>query len=473
MQQAIDFANGVLRDYKKAQTDLESQIKGLIPVIDQLTSALAAQYTVLTKADAAFKNAVEQLKGCTFASLLNLVKTIVGVGKDVMDAWEKPTAKSVVTVISDFYGLFDGIQTGKIIQDPKAISGDPDAVAKAWNTIYPSGTGDVADDKKLVVLQKEFDDALKPYLGLPEAKEYQKQLHDYIGIAQSRNAKLLDYTNACVQYVIIIGKIAQKEEEVKRIQKQIAQENVPGLITYRNFLYSLYQDFKSMCLKYLYQENRAYIYWSQGDSSFDIVENSFNGLGLFHTGIQQKIIDRINAVNTPDQPIMDLKILLTAAGREEQFKAFRETRTFTFQITKDDDHFLGWANVLLTNFRIYIKGAVLASNGNLYVQLVHQGSVIMIDRADKIHDYTHNQVKSTYQYSFKDGHEFTVGGGSMGGDTTGSNPKRIALSPYTTFTISVPEKYNPESNLDKAEQIEIHFSGYAVQPLKSSLRVRK
>jgi hypothetical protein len=47
------------------------------------------------------------------------------------------------------------------------------------------------------------------------------------------------------------------------------------------------------------------------------------------------------------------------------------------------------------------------------------------------------------------------------------------LNPYTTFTINIPEKYNLGSKLEKAVQIDIHFSGYAVPPLKSSLRVRK
>lgn len=470
MNNAISQAEEVIKTYKGIQDNLKTQILALPPVINQLSDALAAQYTVVMNANDAFKKAVEKAQGCSLASLLALLKTIVNVGTDVYAAFTAPSVKSVTTAIKDFVDVGISIENGKIIQDPNAIPSDPQSVANAWKSINPSGAGDVADDKKLIVLQADFDKTIKPYLSLPEAQEYQKQIHDYIGIAQARNAKLLDYTNACIQYVAIIGKIAQKQLEVDRIKAQIAQENVPGLISYRNFMYNLYQDFKSFVLKYLYQENRAFIYWSQSSSEFTIVDDSFIGLGKFHSSLKGKIIDQINMYSNPKQPITDLKIMLKPDGREKQFANLSTTRTFTFNIQTDDDHFLGWANILLTNFKIYINGATMADNGNLYVQFLHQGSVAVIDPQNVAHNYTHNQVLSVYQYTMNGGTPKDVAGGSLGGDGTGDNKKRIALSPYATFTINIPEKYNKGAKLDKIDSIEIHFAGYAVPSLKFKRR---
>ncbi len=470
MNSMIDEGQKVITTYQSIQDNLGKQILALVPVIDQLTSALAAQYTVVMNADAAFKKAVEDQKGCSLAGLLGLLKTLLNVGVDTYTAMSDPSVKSISTMFKDFIDIGISIDNGKLVEDPKAIKGDPDSVSNAWKSVNPSGDGNVNDSKKLVMIEDDFDKCLKPYMDLDAAKNYKKQVHDYIGIAQSRNAKLLEYTNDAIQYLQLTGKIAQKQLEIDRIKAQIASENVPGLITYRNFIFNLYQDFKSFVLKYLYQENRAFIYWSQTDSAFTIADNSFVGLGQFHSTLKGKIINQINTYSNPDQPLTDIKIMLTPDGRSQQFTDFKTKRSLTFHINTADPAFLGWANVLLTNFRIYINGATMSDGTALYVQLIHQGRVQIIDPSDKEHQYTHGQVLSVYQYRMNNGKPETAGGGAMGGDGTGGNKKRIALSPYATFTINVPEKYNPGVSIDKAESIEIHFAGYAVPPLKMSKR---
>jgi hypothetical protein len=150
-------------------------------------------------------------------------------------------------------------------------------------------------------------------------------VHDYIGIAESRNTKLLEYTNDCTLYLTLTGKIEQKQEEINRIKSEIAQENVPGLISYRNFLYGLYEDFKVLCLKYLYQENRAFIYWSQQDSAFNVADDSFVGLGTFHATLKTKIIDQINTVNNPSQPLSDIRVVLSAKGPDKRTDQFADS----------------------------------------------------------------------------------------------------------------------------------------------------
>jgi hypothetical protein len=466
MQHAIDRANDVIKACKDMQSDLLQQITGLVPVIDQLTDSMAKQYGVLLQADADFQKAAHDLNnGCGWANLLALVKTIISVGLSSYNLFKATSFKDAISPTKDFIDLGIKIDKGKVVEWPNPIGGDVPSISGAWTEINPNRAPDVDDAKKLVLKEEEFDKAIKPYLDLPQAKNYKSQVHDYIGLAQSRNAKLLEYTNALVQYKSVSGKITQKQEEVKRITVDMASQNIPGLIPYRNFLFGLYQDFKGMCLKYLYQENRAYIYWSQADNPFNIVDNSFTGLGVFHSNLKGKIINQINTYSQPDQPINDIKILLTANGsdnRAKQFQQLKENNSISFQLHTDDDKFVGWANVLLTNFKIFIPGVVMPSSGNLYIQLWHQGRVVVISPTGTQSNYTHNQVLSVYEYTLDNGKPVAVAGGSLGGDGTGGNKKRIALSPYATFTIKLPPKFNAGLKLDGVQQIEIHFSGYAV-----------
>ncbi|MEO7211752.1 hypothetical protein [Mucilaginibacter sp.] len=460
MTQATNSAAEVLTTYKNIQANLKTQITDLPPVINTLSTALDNQYQVLIKASDTFKKAVEDQQKCSFNTLLNLIKTIVAVGKDTLDAFTNPSIDSITTAKGDWEKLIDSIDTGKIVLNPEAIQGDAKSIEDAWQKISPGG-GDVEDSTKLVAMRDEFDKTITPYLTLPQAKEYQKQLHDYIGIAQARNVKLFEYTNMAIQYLAIVAKIEQKQEELDRIKAQIASENVPGLITYRSFIYALYQDFKSFVLKYIYQENRAFIYWAQQDNKLNITDDSFTGLGLAHSKLKGDIITKINTYSDPKQQLTDVMIKLLPDARQEQFQKFKTDRTITFNIPTDDVNFLGWSNVMLTNFRIYINGAKMASNDKLYVQLLHQGHVLIVDPAGKVKDFSHNRVSSVYQYDIVDGKTHTVAGGSLGGDTTGDNSKRIPLSPFATFTVNVPDRFNPEANLDNIDSIEIHFAGYA------------
>jgi len=464
MQHAVDQANDVITVWQSQLTDLYKQITGLVPVTDGLSDALASQFSVLINVNATFRKAAEaKANGCHFGNLLALLKTIVSVGSDVYGLFTAKTFKDAATPIKDFLDMGINIEQGKVIQWPDPIT-VPD-ISVAWASINPNGGPDVGDSQKLVLKQEEFDKAVQPYLDMPEADDYKVQVNDYIGLAQSRSAKLIEYTNALVQYKTVSAKIARKQLEVKRIQANIAAQNIPGLIVYRNFLFSLYQDFKGLCLQYLYQENRAFIYWSQTPSPFKIVDDSFIGLDVFHSNLKAAIIKQINVYSQPSQPIDDVKYTLRATGsnaRPEQFENFRTSNSLSFQITPDSSMFLGWSNVLLTNFQIFIPDVVMPTTGNLYIRLWHHGRVFVVNPDGVQSDFTHNQVLSIYEYTIANGAPVKVAGGSLGGDGPGSNQKRIALSPFAAFTIELPAEFNRGLQLDKVNELDIHFSGYAV-----------
>lgn len=467
MQDAVDDATDVINTCKKVQADDLDKITALGPVIDQLSDSMAVQYGVLLQADADFQKAVEQATtgGCSFSDLLGLLKSIIAVGENVENLFNATTLKGVVTNLKDITDFGTKVEDGKLIQQAKPVGGDVSDIANAWESINPSHASNVDDSQKLILQEKDFDKAIQPYLDLPEAQVYKARVHDYIGVAQSRNAKLQEYTNAAVQYKAMDARIAQKTAELDRIRKHIADQNVPGIVPYRNFLFGLYQDFKGICLRYLYQEYRAYVYWSQEDVPFQLVDDSFVGLRKLHDSFSGGIIDKLNSYKQAilSQPL-NLKIVLTEDGadnRSEQFQAFRTSHSLTFKINPDEASFSGWANILVSSFSVYLPDAGMSASGNLYLELLHQGRVDVVSPDGTKRDFTHNQVRAVYEYTLDDdGKPVQVGGGSLGGDEL--NNKVIALSPIATFTLRVPPiAANQGVDLSRVKKIEFHFSGYA------------
>jgi hypothetical protein len=179
-------------------------------------------------------------------------------------------------------------------------------------------------------------------------------------------------------------------------------------------------------------------------------------------------------VNNPSQPLSDIRVVLSAKGpdkRTDQFADFRNTRKLSFQIGTSEPAFDGWYDVLLTSFTLTIPNAVIRDGSNLYAQLWHQGSVSVVGQTGQTRQFTHRQVLAVYEYNIQDGQPHYVAGGALGGTPDSDTAKRIALSPFATFTIVLPDQLNQGVGVDNVDEIRIDFSGYA-QPRPGHARAR-
>jgi len=453
-QQVIDSVSRVINSYIATQTDLETKINTvLVPVINQLSNALGAQQLIMMNADTAFKTAVEnQAKGCSFGEIFGIIKGVVTVGTDLFKLYEEPTPAGLISSISDITDL--SVNLKNIMDNP--IPCDDTDIGQKWQAL------DDTDNNKLIIEQQDFDKAIAPYLDMPEAAAYQQAVHDYIGMAQAHNAKIVDYTNSCIQYANIANTVKQKQAELARIQSYPADQNLPGLIPYINFFYSTYQDYLAHCLRYFYQENQAYNYWSCSNNAFSVDDYSFAGLGKQHAALMENIVNVQNAIAVPSQRVQKT-LTITAASRPDQFARFATANAITFQVTPQTAQpgasapiFNGWASVLLTDFTITLNGAV-AGSGGIYLALYHHGNATLVSADGTPCYFTHNQVEAVYQY----GGGLPPSGGSFGGDTVGDNLNLVALSPYATFTIYAPPAFNAGLQLNAVTSIDLTLTGYA------------
>lgn len=449
----------VLERFQKGIDQSKDDLAQTNTAIIQLTAEQENQYRVVLAAEETFKHAVEEKSKCNFEDVLKFLGCIISIAADGFDIFD---------AIKNIRGLAKGLEVeSHIMQEVRTISEQIDDMRDNFKAIKDLNRPGAPDTAKLIMEQEKFEKALEPYMDMPEAQDYKKQVDDYIAVVQSRNAKLLSYTSTLAAIANYNAKLIQKQKEIDRILSDEASIADPTLSPYRTFVQGLYQDFKLMCLKYLYQENQAYKYWSLQAHPFSVADTTFAELDNFHGDIQGKIIDYINMVFSPHQPFKTVNLVTSAddPDRAKQFAQFKDRGTMTFQIPTDAGNYLGWSDIMATGFTVYLPGAVTsAPNNRLYVQLWHQGRAVMFDQKGGRHDFSHEQVLSVYQYEMQkdpSGQFVPVGvaGGILGGDA------RIALSPFSAWTLTVPEKFNPGMSLKNVERIEFTLSGYALPSL--------
>lgn len=166
----------------------------------------------------------------------------------------------------------------------------------------------------------------------------------------------------------------------------------------------------------------------------------------------------------PVQPFENIQFTLREAEMPTEFGQFRETGRLTFAVPITDQRFLGLAQVIATSFTIAIPGAVTGNN-ELYAILRHNGSAAFLDVNGNEFDFSHSEVTALYKYGLQSGKY--IAGGNLGGD----NDEYIGLSPFATWTIELPARFNPGLALGAADEISIAFSGRAL-PMHPDARLK-
>jgi hypothetical protein len=277
-----------------------------------------------------------------------------------------------------------------------------------------------------------------------------------------RNAKLSLYAQLREEFVQIEGLIAQTRALADKLKADKAAGSDPTLSPYRSFIKGLYDDYRQLVLRHLYNENMAFRYWSLTDRPFITGDNTFGELAIAHAKLVSDTLDAIQASQSPTQRFEPQTYTLVDAGpdRAAQFAEFRKTGRLTFALPITDEHYLGWAHVLADTFSISISGATTgAVNNRLNVYVYHLGKGVLLTPKGVAVEYSHDRVMSVYTYTVEGGVEKRQGGGTLGdSDGSGRAGSRISISPFAAWTIDV-SKFNDKLDLSQVKKITIAFSG--------------
>ncbi|KAK6365408.1 hypothetical protein LTS17_011380 [Exophiala oligosperma] len=483
---AFKQAQDVINAYTQNRDTTIKQRKALWDECLDLGNQIAQAKQVMMDAEEKFKDAVNRKAKClAFKDILGLVATIVACPENVasvMDSLEKLSASALASKVISIAGELPTDYL-KLCQTIDKISSDFTDSADLFKKVQAHVDDDGA---KLVTSVEDFDIKLEEFASMPEAADYKIAVHHYANLCTTRNAKIVECSKMDELILSFEGKILQTKAQLDQLQSDKASLADPTTAPYRNFMLSLYQNFKDNMLNYLFYEINAFKYRTLQD--FDKILQSGNTLAEFQvlqSDILAAAIDFENSAGH-ETPYSDTKLDVTALAAPNWQGTFSTTGVLDFQVPLDIHAFAGWSEVRALTFRASLVGlkssssssaaAAAAASGSgggqedIYITLTCHGDSTIVARDGKKHRFTHNAVQSVYQYKLgSDGREQYEAGGTLADSVgTGAETKTIALSPFCTWSLRVPRQdksgnpLNVGVDLTTVTQVLLFFSGTAV-----------
>jgi hypothetical protein len=468
IRQAATHLDALERDFQQARHQQ-----------DQAQNAMAAlgvaqntQYTVVLKAQDDYRYAINHAApGCSIGDVFSGIARVLTMSAEAYK--NIATIGAVIGVLGDkTSSAADAIKS--LISVGQSI-GELQQKVQALKDLDTSGNRDAAKviiqrqdfDRHVARFDEQIDKVIHSSSGslADAARNYKRQVHTYLDLAQARNQKAYDYTCLAVKSVRLQAMIAQKRAELDRVKTQRAASIDPMLPALQTFMAGAYHDLRTHIIRFLAHENAAYNYATLQHTARAMATQSIGALSRMHADILSDIESSINQSNTPREPFLNKRLHLTAAEHEEQFAAFRTghlnkhgytVHTFAFSLPFDTPLFGSWKHVVANNFTISLPGAK-TDGGEIEVDLIHSGRAQFRDDNGALVEFTHMATLQDYSYTISTG--VSTGGGALGGDA--SNPYTIGVSPCTAWLVVVSEANETNKGLDLSavDHIEVGFSG--------------
>jgi len=458
VESALESAQSSLKALDNVKQNASAEKTRAQDCIASITEEQVAQELVLTKSNQDFQDAltryfqIEVLK-----DFFSIMVSLVTIGADVFSA-----GKAIVNLCDEV--AKDAAEFKNLIKQVKTIGGSASDICKNWKIIKDQNTPENPDTSKLIMKKEEFDAVMKQFVDtIPEAKAYEDEVHKYIEIIQSRNQKVIEYNAFALQEMSIAAEIAQKASEIETIKQDWVKNKDPGASRMRMYMLNLYADLKENILAYLYQENQAYRYWSLTWHDFSVGDNSIAELSAYHVDLSGKILDLLNARGKPVQPFKKAQVILKRADLPNAFERLRSKSRLSFSIPLSGPHLDGLAQAIATDFTVELKNAH-TNDDKIYILMTSSGRAPFLDINGKEFIFSHAPVTALYEYQISSGE--CLAGGKLGGD----DGEYIGLSPFTTWTLELPAKFNHGLKLDDVDEIVINFSGRALPMNTNALK---
>jgi hypothetical protein len=486
-----DSVEGGFVDYWKAQHDVKAQLvalekllgtskdalsrmeieKGHLLDLSQATEATIASLTVsmskqelvLREADEKFKKAVEDKLGggCSFFQVLACIGTVIAAA-----AGAYPAAAGIISQVGSL--AEKGLALKNVIETIKAVQKDVGELRKAFAQIAPLLAAK-PDAAKIMVNREEFKEILKPYMDLPEAQAYKHDIELFLDLVDARNHKVLEYTAVQVCFVQLAAAIAQLEQEASRVETALAATQNPGLVEAVNFMVRLLTQAKSLVIRALYQEYRAYEYWALRELPFVVDDQDVARLRFTHGNLVAAELAAFDQRNRANQLFKGVRLTLTSADYPREFAEFKKTGRLVFTIPVSSPAFRPeWRVITLKEVKISVPGATTADK-ILSVSLIHSGRATFIDERGQSHEFTHRPRATNITYRLDDNTLITPIENNLGGD----KGKYTDLSPFSIWTLLVAPEYNQSLRLDKVKKVEFEFAGFFLSKTERRFKLER
>ncbi len=447
---------------------LQPQIDAFDAEVAKYSESLRKQRTLLLEGQLKFKDElIEYLRkenDLGFEGFLDMIGTLISCAAGVVEGIGGiKTAIDAVKKAGEFSKQVKGIV--EVLKKAKATI---DSIKKAYATITEYVDSGNPNAAKIMVDGGEFDKFLKKYLGkFDAAGELRKALAYYQTLAQARNMAAYNYTTLVAQVLSIQAQHDQLYSGIQHINAEIAvhQDNV--LAIYTAYLKDAYEDVQRNLLRNIYQENRAYQYWSLKDRPLQTNDLNIATQAAAH----DRLMADIDAFRENNEAFSDFnqKLVVSADRYPNEFAAMPESRSLTFELDiRKEPGFENMRFIIARSFTLEFP-EVADGDHVLFVNLVHSGQAVLnsdtnLDKLDAVHVFSHRPRVLPYKIDYKE--PDNTAGGNLGEGDQGY----IGLSPFTLWRIDFGLKGNEWLDLKVIKTVKLTFSGRTLGPAARSRR---
>jgi hypothetical protein len=337
-----------------------------------------------------------------------------------------------------------------------------ESISKAYESIKETVGDGVADAAKILVDEDEFDAMLEKYLDeIDEAGELKKAMKHYRKLAQARNMAAYNYTTLVVQKVALQAQHDQLYDGIQHINAEMAAHQDNVLPVYTAYLKDAYEEVQHSILRNLYQENRAYRYWSLRDRPFKTDDLNLATLANTHHRLTADI-DGFRENSDSFSPFTQT-VTVSADRYPDEFAALRESRILTFELDlRREPDFENMRHIIASEFTVELP-EVQGGSRVLFLNLVHSGEALLNSDTDlnspgALHVFSHRPRVSPYKIDYR--RPENTAGGSLGDESQGY----IGLSPFTLWRLDFGLKGNEWLDVRTVNTVLLTFSGRMLGP---------
>lgn len=237
----------------------------------------------------------------------------------------------------------------------------------------------------------------------------------------------------------------------------------PNLPAYVSFMRSALSDLKLNLVRMLYEENRAYYYWSLLEEPFQTNDLTMATLSAVHATLCQDIKREMDARGVSQAFTQDAILTANPQSATEAmlsmpyaFRNLAATKQLAFTLAQSFPGFKVMYQVTVDTYNISLPDFTPHS-GELRVDLTHSGKAYQTARPGAVAssvEFAHAPVRVPYHFDYQDNDN--KGGGQIGDPTQGY----IGLSPFTLWTLDFSSSDQTVLDLLKeVKNIRLTFTG--------------
>ncbi len=410
------------------ESQIDAEIEAARAHIKELLNEEIVLEVKVKAAERAFKDALEREAECGIDDVLKAAVAVASIASGI------GTVAAGIASLSEMNDLVEQKKLKDTFKDQaKYIVKHSKVVGKGLGKIK-NGYEEVKvildeerDAAKLISAEEDFEESVKRFEHLSEAREYRRLMRQYLGVIKTRNNKILEVDNNTTRFLELATEREQLSTELDATRGRLVQVYNPRLAEHVVFFERAVRRVRAALLRAIVMEHKALEYWGLESNLVpaNIHDRDIEYLKVFHFSFKENLLRLIEERNAVPQRLTVPPITLTREDNPNIFELFDETGQFSFELKAHHHYFRVYSRVLVNNVTITLEEP--AYSGYRWLKLRHYGNPTFVDNQGDYHSYSHRGRDRALMYPPLASSASVSLGGEIG--------RYSYLSPFATWGI--------------------------------------